>query len=338
MVTLKMIADKCGYSTATVSKALNDMPDINMDTAQRIRDVAESMGYMPNAAARTLKTSRSKIIGLFMFFTSGTIWTHEYFSRIATSIQSVLENAGYDIVPIHSNRENDIGSYREYCRYRGYDGIIVMSAGFDDAQLVDLVTSNIPLVTVDYAFNNRSAVLSDNEQGMNDLVRYICSQGHRRIAFIHGEDSTVTRVRIASFYKAIEELGIMESEVYVREGFYNAPECSAKITEELLNLPLPPTCIIYPDDFSYIGGMNQIRKQGLKIPADISVAGYDGILLSEVLQPNLTTIKQDTEGMGYYAATMLLEAIEKPRTYISRHITRPSRLLTGGSIADIRGK
>lgn len=335
MVTLKEIAAYCGCSVATVSKALNDMPDISQATAAKVREMALQLGYLPNAAARTLKTNRSRTIGLLCFLRHESVWTHEYFAKIAASIQCVMEENGYDVTPINCSNPHAVGSYLDYCRYRSYDGVIVMSADFMEERTLELVNSEIPLVTIDYAFHHRSAALSDNAQGMSDLVRYVYDQGHRRIALIHGEETGVTNNRVASFYATCEKLGLSIADEYVKTAYYHNPESAAVATRALLDLPVRPTCILYPDDYSYIGGLNELLGMCLRVPEDISAAGYDGIRMAELLRPRLTTLQQDSEGIGSHAAKMLLEAIEKPRNYFPRHILLPGRVLKGETVKNI---
>lgn len=338
MVTLKQIAQQCGCSVATVSKAINGMPDINEATAKRIRESAMEMGYQPNAAARTLKTNRSKTIGLLMFLQNESIWTHDYFGRIAESIQTEMVGSGYDITPIDARYAEQSGSYLSYCRYRNYDGVILMSAGFTEVSLMELVRGELPLVTIDYAVDNLGAVMSDNVGGMRELVHYIHDRGHRRIALIHGEMTSVTHKRLASFFTTCDELGINMPEEYIIQARYHEPELSAQATRKLLAMSEPPTCILYPDDYAIIGGMNELRQRGIRIPDDISIAGYDGIPLSSVLKPPTTTVKQDAEGIGRQAARMLLKAISKPRNFIPQHVTLKSTLVHGGTIKDLNAQ
>ncbi len=332
MVTLKDVALRCGVSVASVSKALNNMPDISPGTAKRIRDMAKELGYYPNAAARALKTSRSKTIGILFFLRGVIVWSHAYFSKIISSIQVQAERSGYDITIINCDGVSIMGSYLAYCKYRNYDGVIVMSASFLEPTLIELVNSDIPVVTIDYLFNHRSAVISDNVQGMRDLVHFIFNRGHRRIAYIHGDDTMVTRNRLASFYRTCEELGVEVPPEYVRAAQYHDPESSALATRDLLTLRKRPTCILFPDDYSYIGGMNELERQGLSIPDDMSVAGYDGIYLTQVLHPKLTTLEQDTEGIGTQVVKTLLKAIEKPKSFIPKHVTLPGVVCAGESV------
>lgn len=332
MVTIKMIAKKCGFSAATVSKALNGAPDISAETAELIRKTASQMGYMPNAAARMLKTSRSYSFGVLFEDAANRGLTHVFFSQILNSFKHRAEELGYDICFISDRMGGREISYVEHARYRNCDGLIIASVDYTEHAVMDLANSGIPIVAIDYVFDNCGSVLSDNIGGMAELVRYIHSMGHRKIAYIHGEDTAVTRNRVASFCRTCRELGLEIREDYLRQSIYTNPDASGVHTRELLELPDPPTCIIYPDDISYIGGMNQIEKMGLSIPEDISVAGYDGADVSQMLRPRLTTVKQDAVRMGELAAEELARAVEEGRTYIPGRIVVPGELLTGKTV------
>ena len=194
--SLKTIAEQCGVSTATVSKALNGHKDIGAATALRIKQTAQELGYFPNAAARALKTNRSYNIGVLFEEEAGSGLTHEYFSGVLNGFKVQAESLGYDITFINSRFENRKLSYYEHCRYRNFEGIVIVCANFDDPDVVELMNSDLPVVTIDYVHQNCSAVCSNNIQGMQDLVTYIYQMGHRRIAYIHGQEgSSVTRDR-----------------------------------------------------------------------------------------------------------------------------------------------
>jgi DNA-binding LacI/PurR family transcriptional regulator len=172
-------------------------------------------------------------------------------------------------------------------------------------------------------------------RGMQELITYIHEMGHRKIAFIHGADSSVTQNRVGSFYKTLGELGIEISDDYVKSGIYHDPDTTARLTKELLELKDRPTCIIFPDDFSSIGGINAIKEQGLRIPEDISIAGYDGILLSQVLDPKLTTLQQDTKALGRSAAEKLIGLIENPKAAIIERVVVEGRVIKGKSVRNL---
>lgn len=335
MVTIKMIAKQCGYSVATVSKALNNAPDISAETAERIRKTASEMGYTPNSAARMLKTSRSYSFGVLFEDASNRGLTHVFFSKILNSFKHRAEELGYDICFISDRMGGREISYSEHAKYRSCDGVIIASVDFTDHAVMDLANSGIPIVAIDHIFANCGCVESDNLKGMEDLVRYIYSMGHRKIAFIHGEDTAVTRHRVASFCRTCQELGVEIPDGYLIPSVYTSPDTAAQHTKQLLSLPDPPTCIIYPDDISYIGGMNQIEKMGLRIPEDISAAGYDGADVGQMFRPKLTTIRQDADRMGELAADELLRAVEEGRSYVPGRILVPGELLPGQTVKNL---
>lgn len=332
MVSLKDISLKCGVSIATVSKALNDQKDISDATKMFIKNTAREMGYFPNSSAIALKTNRSYNIGVLFSDEGRSGLTQEYFAHVLDSFKDEVEKYGYDITFINKHIRPMSMSYYEHSRYRGVDGVLIACIDFYDKDVYELINSEIPVITIDHIFDNRTSIISDNVQGIRDLLTYIYKMGHRKIAYIHGAKSSVTQNRVASFYKTVEELELDIPSDYVVEGIYHNPEATAKKTRELLELSDRPTCIIFPDDFAAMGGINVIKEYGLRIPEDISIAGYDGILLSQILEPKLTTLKQDTQLMGRLAAEKLIEAINNPKEAIIERVVVPGKIMHGNSV------
>ena len=336
MVSLKTIAEKCGVSTATVSKALNDQKDISEETKSRIRTVAEQLGYFPNAAARSLKTNHSYNLGVLFEEEAGSGLQHEYFSGVLNGLKVQAEKQGYDITFINTCFENRKMSYLEHCKYRNCDGVGIVCARFEEPEVQELLQSNIPIVTVDYVYHNCTVVSSNNVKGMNELVRYIYSKGHRKIAYIYGEKhSAVTRDRLTSFFQTMESFNLNVPDDYLKEGEYLDTRLVAKATRELLNLPDPPTCILYPDDTALIGGINVIDEMGLKVPDDISIAGFDGTKVSQMMSPKITTIRQNTRKIGEEAVKRLVQRIEQPKTTLVERVIINGELLVGESVGGI---
>ena len=336
MVSLKDVAVACGVSTATVSKALRDQSDISEETKIRIKQIADKLGYFPNAAARALKTNHSKNIGVLYEEDAGKGLTHEYFSAVLQGFKKQAEKLGYDITFISTNRGTYGMSYLEHCRYRNFDGAVVVCATYTDPEVTELLNSDFPTVTVDYIHHNCTAVSSNNVQGMMNLVNYVVSMGHRKIAYIHGQSySPVTKERIIAYYQAMEQNKLPVKEEYLIEGFYLDPILAEKQTKELLAMKEAPTCILYPDDTALIGGLNAIQGMGLRIPEDISVAGYDGTQFSQMLYPRVTTIQQDTDRIGSEAANRLIGIIEKPKTTLMERVVVEGILIKGQSVGRI---
>lgn len=336
MVSMKDIAKRCNVSIATVSKALNGYSDIGEEKRLEIQRAADEMGYLPNSSARALKTKRTYNLGILFADKARSGLTHDYFAAIMESFKVTAEAKGYDITFVNCNLAGRALNYYEHCRYRGLDGVVIACIDFYTPEVQKLIMSKLPIVTIDHVFDGRISVVSDNVKGMQELVRHVCEQGHRRIAYIHGKDSSVTRGRLSSFYRTMEEYGIEIADEYVREAAYRDTEATEQITRELLDLPEPPTCILYPDDFSAIGGINAIRERGLRIPEDVSIAGYDGITISQILEPRLATIQQDTKAIGRHAAEELIRLIEYPKTTLIQNIVVEGQLLSGNSVKTLK--
>lgn len=333
MVSMKDISKACGYSVATVSKALNDHSDVGEETKEKIKEVAKQMGYFPNAMARALKTNRTYNIGVLFMDEARSGLTHDYFSTVLDSFKRAVEEKGYDITFL-TKGQNGLSkmSYLEHCRYRGFDGVVIACVDFYDPQVVELVRSNIPVVTIDHLMDNRINIMSDNVNGMQQILQYVYDQGHRKIAYIHGAYSSVTQARLSSFYYYTDKLGLDIPQEYIKESPYRDTTSAGKCTGELLDLKNPPTCILYPDDFSSFGGMNEIRRRGLRIPTDVSIVGYDGISLGRHIEPKLTTLQQDSRTIGTRAAEKLIELIENPKSTFIEQVVVPGKIYEGQSV------
>lgn len=338
MISIKDVSARCGVSVATVSKALNDHSDIAETTKENVKRIAKEMGYFPNSSARALKTNRTYNLGVLFMDEAQSGLTHEYFATVLDSFKVEAEKNGYDITFISKHTGHKDMSYYEHSKYRGVDGVVIACIRFTDPQVSELIHGELPVVTIDHVFDNRTAIISDNIKGMKELITYIYEMGHKKIAYIHGADSSVTQNRVGSFYKTLGELGIEVPDEYVKSGVYHDPSLAAELTKELLKLKDRPTCIVFPDDFCCIGGINAIKEQGLRIPEDISIAGYDGITLSQVLEPKLTTLQQDTRALGRSAAEKLIALIDNPKATIIERVVVEGKVLPGKSVCNLKKK
>jgi len=334
MVSLKQIAERCGVSVASVSKALNNHKDIGESTKERIRQTAAELGYYPNAAARTLKTNRSYNIGVLFADAGNSGLTHDYFSAVLESFKTAAESRGYDITFL--NTHTGSRSYLETCRQRSIDGVVIACIDFERPEVIELMNSPIPVITIDYSYSGCSSIVSENKKGMQELTEYIISCGHQRIAYIHGdENSSVTHARLEAFRTTLSSHNISVNEDFILSSAYLDLDAAAKCTEKLLALPLVPSCIIYPDDTALLGGLNILHEHGLKIPQDISIAGYDGLRASRYVSPKLTTVHQDTEQIGMQAAVQLIQQIEHVESDTPRRLLIQTNLVIGNSVRNV---
>ena len=316
MVKIKDIAKKCNTSIATVSKALHNSTELSQETIKRIQQVAKEMGYVPNAYAQALKLKRSFSIGvIFNIPEMGVGLKHEYFSSILNSLKVEAESKGYAITFLSKNPNNNM-TYLQLAKFRNMDGVIIVSEDFTNPEIIELVNSSLPCVTIDYIFGTCSAIMSDNNEGTERLVAYAYLKGHRKIAYIHGEQTDVTSRRIASFVKGMRSYGLEVREDYLLAGSYHDPRTSGKLAKSLFSNSDRPTCILFPDDISMLGGITALTQEGYIIPDDVSVIGYDGTELSRIYRPMMTTYVQNSKELGAKAAIELIKQIEDPLSYL----------------------
>lgn len=279
---------------------------------------------------------KNNTIGVLFADLSNSGLTHDYFAGILDSFKRTIEENGYNICFLNSNLQSENRkTYVEQARQRGFDGVVIACIEYADVEVQELLESGIPIVTIDEEIENITTVKSDNTEGIKHLVRYLAEMGHKRIAYILGDDNTVTHIRLNGFLEVCNELGIEIPEDYIRHSQYRDMKKASYETEQLLRLENPPSCIMYSDDFAAIGGMNILRARGMEIPDDISVSGYDGINILAQYEPRLTTVRQNTTEIGRQAAIKLMEQIENPDNRQSETIVVDTVLEKGRTVGRV---
>jgi LacI family transcriptional regulator len=304
-------------SVATVSRALNDYDDVSATTRERVLKLAEELEYTPTAAARSLVTKRSYVIGVVL--STGVDHPdiqHPFFQEVLVGLKRRLGAGGYDLLLLANEESgNAFGthSYLQRCRHHRVDGVVLMGAEAGEPDVQKLAHSTIPCVAVDLDLVGRRTgfVISDNARGAGLAIEHLHKLGHDRIATINGP--TQTRVgmdRLVGYRQALERLGLPYRDDYVRDGdFYF--ESGSIAMHELLSLPEPPTAVFAASDLMAAGAIRAVEQAGLAVPADIAVVGFDDIQLAAMMQPALTTIRQNKLGLGSAAAEALLRMIER---------------------------
>lgn len=336
MVSIKTIAEECGVSIATVSKALNNHNDVGAATKKLVCETAKKLGYLPNAQARALKTNKTFNIGVLLDDKAKSGLTHSYFSAVLDGFRVEAEKKGYDITFICGQIGGSSMSYYEHCMYRCVDGVLAACVDFYSSEVRDLMNGDIPVVSIDFMSEDGYSVSSDNAEGIRSIVEYVYKCGHTKIAYIYGDSSQVTTTRLNSYLDTIKDLGIQVQPDYLKQGRHLDSEITEKLTNEMMNLFDPPTCIIVPDDVAAIGAMNAVKKAGKVIPDDISIVGYDGIQMTQLITPSLTTFCQDTYEIGRAAADLLVKIIKKDEIPADRHnIVIGGYLIKGNTVKHI---
>lgn len=317
--TLKDIARELGISTSTVSRALRDHPDIRQDTKDQVAALARTLEYQPNFLARSLKETRTELIGVIVPSIS-----YHFYSGVISGIEQVVQAHGYSVMVCQTEEslEREIKQIRHFAAGR-VDGLIAAISGQtnDDAHFRYLQRSGMPLV-----FCNRVAdtaadkVMVDNVIGGRQAVSHLIEQGYRRIAYLGGPDFlAISNDRYAGYVAAHEAAGIAcEPDYLIHCDFSEARAMEA--TDRLLALPNPPEAIFTVSDRVAVGVLRALRNRGLRIPEDMALIGFNDDPICSLLSPALSSIAQPKYEMGQLAARMLLEQIEgtsnRPRTHM----------------------
>lgn len=336
-VSIKQLSEYCGVSSSAVSKALNGYSDISEETRRKVRAAAKKLGYRPSAIARGLKTGRTGNIGVLYSENSGSGLTHNYFAPVLEAFKAETERRGYDITFLSrtlSPHGPGAMTYLEHSLYRNVDGVFIVCCDFGDKDALELIHGPLPVVTIDQPVPGRCCVASENKKGMRTLTEYILSRGHRRIAYITGAPAESAKERLDGFLSAMRDAGAPVPERFIVESLFHNPRATRKATEKLLKEKDRPTCIIMPDDFAALGGMDAAEEAGLRIPEDLSIAGFDGVPILQMCRPRLTTVAQDTALIGQTAAERLIASIESPSSPIPPMVTIPTRLIEGATVAE----
>ena len=316
------VAARCGVDEGVVRRVLcSRLEDLHPDIVAAVLRAAREMGLTG--------LRRKGRLGILYAEESGRGLTHPFFSPILNAIWEEAAAHAYDINFI-SRHGGELGPCDDL------DGLLMVCVNYAAPEIRELAASGVPCVTIDHIYRRVPAVLSDNETGVQKLVEYAISRGHRRIAFIHGHNnSVVTRARIQQFYNTMEYYGLPVPEGFVLEGRYDNIGLTRELTLRLLRLPQRPTCVLLPDDMSYLGAQEAARELEMDIPGDISFVGYDGVALIQKLNPRLTTIRQDTESMGRTAARLLIDLIEHPESAKHKPLVLPVEFMPGGTVAQL---
>lgn len=325
MVTIKDIAKQVGVSTTTVSRALNGYSDVNEDTRKKINDMAKKLKYSPNSLARSLVMKKSRTIGLLV---SGFIRENvkdNFMLEVMAGVNDFASSTDYDIVLFNTNSSKQREkTYTQLCKERQVDGVIIQGIRMDDPYLEEVIVGEIPCVLVDIPRIGLNAgyVSTDNVAGAKEAGHYLVDLGHTNIAMINGHDfAFVSQERLSGFTQALEERNVRLPQSHIEKGEFSE-EGGGLAALRLLENDSSITAIFCSSDLMAIGAMSMLKSKGIRIPEDISIIGYDNILLSKYVQPNLTTISQDIYALGFEAARMLIDMLDhqgSPNKMIVKH-------------------
>ena len=338
MVTIYDIAEKTGLSPATVSKVFNGYNGVSEKAKKLVLTAANEMGYTPNTNARALVTKKAWLLGVLFNDNIGAGIAHPHYSQILQSFHKTAEVYGYDVVFVNGQLGDRKISYADHCRYRGVDGVLLAADENirDDIQCV--LDSGIKCVSVEGVYPGVSTVITDNMLGTRQALEYLYYLGHRRIAHIAGPQASVAgRERFEAYVEFLASKGIPFDPKLVVYSEYYDQQSKMDVASMLLQQCWDdmPTAIYAVYDEVACATQLFLMNQGFRIPRDMSIIGFDDLMITEYTTPPMTTIAQDREAIGQTAAKVLIDMIENNSPAAAQQIRIPPRLVVRGSCARI---
>ena len=307
------IAKMADVSIATVSRVINNKPGVSDKAKAKVMAVLGETGFRPNEIAKSLTRQKTNVIGLVMPGVSN------YFSDRIDAINKVCKQRGYSLMITANYKDSnstqeDVDNFNLLFEKR-VDGIIYFPTNVmqEHIQVINRIREQVPVVVTDKELEGITlpCVVQDFSKPMREVMNLLIRQGHERIAFINGlsyDKPNDERQRI--YISALEKAGIGFRDGLVREGAYSVEAGQAAMTSILESSKEKPTAVVTANDLMAIGAMNVLRAQGLRIPQDMTVVGYDDIEIARYLTPALTTVRVNQYDMGKIAATMVIDLVE----------------------------
>lgn len=309
-VTIYDVAREAGVSMATVSRVVNNNPNVKPQTRKKVFEAIERLGYRPNAVARGLASKKTTTVGVVIPDISNSI-----FSEVARGIEDIANMYHYNIILSNADKKKEkeirvINTLLE----KQVDGLLFMGGAITEEHIQAFKTSSVPVVLCATADEQRTipSVDIDHEKAAFDAVNVLLENGHRDIAMISGtlQDPANGFARYQGYKKALEAANIPLREELVRIGNYRY-ESGLEVTKYFLELDNRPTAIFAATDEMAIGAIHTLQDNGLKVPEDMSVISVDNIRMASMVRPLLTTVAQPMYDIGAVAMRLLTKLMNK---------------------------
>jgi LacI family transcriptional regulator len=338
-LTLEDIAKKAGVSRSTVSRVVNNHPNVSPEVRKRILKTIQSTGFHPNAAARSLASQRTWMIGLVIPRSVSSFFTDPFFPQLTQGIAFACNNNNYTLsLFLVGNKEDEEKIFPRISRRGLLDGILIQAGSSEDKLIDQIAKSNVPMVVVGRPFEPEgiSNIDVDNVSAAISATRHLIDLGYKRIGMITGSrTSAVTIDRREGFYKALRAAGRKADEDLIIEGDFT--EDSGYVAMQKI-IKDKPDAVFAQSDIMAVGAMRAVQDAGLSIPEDIAFVGFDDLPIASTFKPRLTTVRQPITRFGVKAVELLEDLIEngiKP----ARHLIIDTELIIRDSCgAGIREK
>lgn len=325
MVTIKDIAKAAGVSPSTVSRALNDSPLIRESTKERIKRLAEELGYERNELARSLVKGRTRALGLLV-----PDITNPFFAEITKGVEDAARSRGYGVILCNTGDDPQRElAYGLLLRRKRVDGQIITSVALEDPFLPQLSRTKTPFVLVSRTSTTVDSpyVIVDDRKGAELAAEHLLQLGHRRIACISGpKDVEPGKVRAEAFKRYLASHGVSVPDPWVRHTDFTW-EGGERVATEILGRRRRPTAIFAANDLIALGVLVAAHKLGISVPKELSVVGFDDIAYASLPLIELTTVAQPAYEMGHMAAEWLMDVLEGKRRRKLRKRVRPKLIV-----------
>jgi LacI family transcriptional regulator len=310
--TLLEIAKHAGVSRSTVSRVMNDHPNVDKETRERVLLVADQLNYQPNIAARGLAAGRTRIIGLVIPMGVSALFTDPYFPLLIQGISSACNANDHSVMLWLAEPEYERLTIRQILQAGLVDGVILASALMDDPIMEALLKRDLPFVMVGrHPTNDQvSYVDVDNRNSSREMVSYLLRSGYSRVATIAGPKNMIAGSdRMLGYLAALQQRRVSYDPNLVIEGDFTE-EGGYRAMQRLL--PFSPDAVFVASDAMALGALRALREANLRVPEDIAITGYDDMPFAAHTDPPLTTVRQPIQRMGAVAAETLIDLIAHP--------------------------
>ena len=328
-VTIKDIAKELGLSVSTVSKALNDYPDVAPETRQLVKEAARRMGYRPSAAARTLRTRKTNTIGL-IFCLMDRHLTDPYYLDLLSSIGEECSRHGFDLLlSACPDREQEHSAYERMVDGKRVDGIILTGTRHGDERIAYLRKRGFPFVALGRSEEDGDFpyVDVDGAKGVSDGVQHLLDQGYRHIGFIGLPPELICADhRLQGYKMALERNDLSFDPRLVLHCDRLTQEAGYQAMQRLLELDEPPDAAFVCSDEMALGAMRAVQERGLAVGRDFGIVGFDDIPMAAQVQPPLTSVRQPIYEVGTQLCQMLIKLV-RGEPLKENHIILPPTLV-----------
>jgi LacI family transcriptional regulator len=325
LATITDVAKLAGVSPVTVSRVINDAPLVNAQTRARVVQAIRELGYVPNVAARSLRSKRTQSLALILPDVTNTFWT-----TVARGVEDTAQSRGYSVFLCNTDEDPaKQARYLEFVTSQRVDGVVIAPCGRDAGSLARLRDRLIPAVIVDRCIDGweTDTVRGDSLSGAYALTSHLIGLGHRRIAIISGPYNTSTADdRVTGYCAALSDAGIAPDPGLIRRGEFRTTS-GEELAGQLLDEQPRPTAIFAANNAIAMGVVDAAAKRGLRLPQDLALVCFDDLPSISHLFPFLTVVVQPVYEMGMHAAQLLLSRLDAAGPLEPRHIVLPTRMI-----------